>query len=272
MRRIRRISKKSVWALIEHIKRGKFEPIGAEMEFKDGSPLTGIVININDRQKFILTGKVDRIDIMDSDGNKYVKIIDYKSGNKKFDLNDVYFGMQLQLLLYIDAFIKNGEHYFSNESVNFEVKPGGIFYFNIDDPIVEYNGEIVSDKIQDMILESFKMAGLVLANESVVEGLDTDISTSSKIIPVSMKKSGEFGARSSIATEKEFNELRQAVTTKIQKIGNDIVSGKINAYPYKKGTLSACDYCSYSSICEIELKNEKDKYNKVKKHDTPKKQ
>lgn len=261
IQRIKRISKKSIWALSEHIKSGDFNPVGAELEFKDGTPITGIAISINENQKFILTGKIDRIDIMNLDGNKYVKIIDYKSGNKKFDINDVYFGMQLQLLLYIDAFIKNGVQFFGKENINFTIKAGGVFYFNIDDPIIEYNEDIVHEKLQDMILESFKMTGLVLGEMEVVKGMDKNINGSSKIIPVGIKKTGEFSSRSSIVSEEEFNKMREYVTTKIQEIGNNIVSGNINPYPYKKGNITACDYCDYSAICQIDLKEEKDKFN-----------
>ncbi|MDR3239281.1 MAG: PD-(D/E)XK nuclease family protein, partial [Clostridiales bacterium] len=132
--RIRRICKCSVWALAEHIKRGQFEPLGAEMAFSR-SVLTGIDFRLNGDRKMVLNGRMDRVDIMDSEGRRYVKIIDYKSGNAKFDLDNVCFGTQLQLLLYLNALLQNSRAFFGD---NLEVKllPGGVFYFNINDPII----------------------------------------------------------------------------------------------------------------------------------------
>ncbi len=267
IKRISRISKKSIWALSEHIKSGDFKPFGAEISFGKGQPFTSISFNINKKQKLILTGRIDRIDILDFDGNKYVKIIDYKSGAKKFDLSDLYFGMQLQLLMYLDAFIKNAVYFFGEDNIHGEVLPGGIFYFNIDDPILEYNDEIIPEKLEEMILKTFKMTGLVLKDENVVKGIDNNINGWSKIIPVQLTGNG-FSSKSSVATIEDFDVLRDHIIGKVIEIGNEIVKGNINISPYNKlgsNQSVACKYCGYKAICHIDVVEDKNKFNIVKK-------
>ena len=259
--RVRRICKRSIWALSEHIKHGAFEPYGAEVAFNASSPITGIEVNLNGGKRLVLTGRIDRVDIFDNDGKRYVKIIDYKSGNVKFDLSDVYFGTQLQLLLYMDALIKNGRELFGDK-IETEIMPGGVFYFNINDPIV--NEQQSKEAVEESLLACFKLSGLVLADKEVINAMDSGLEGESCVIPVSVRgKDGGFGARSSVMNLKEFGELRHSVEQKIIAIGNDILSGNINAFPYKKGGRTACDYCIFGASCAIEADDRPNKFNVV---------
>ena len=88
-----------------------------------------------------MNGKIDRVDVYNKDGNSYVKIIDYKSGNKNFNLQDVYYGMQLQLIVYLSELCKMGRGLFGNE-----VLPGGMFYFKINDPTIKLSEEISDEE------------------------------------------------------------------------------------------------------------------------------
>jgi ATP-dependent helicase/nuclease subunit B len=269
--RVRRICKRSIWALSEHIKRGEFEPFGAEIAFNLNSggsrsdlgdtPVTAIHISLNNEQKMTLTGRIDRVDIFDSGGKRYVKIIDYKSGNKKFSLSDVYFGTQLQLLLYIDALIKNGRDIFG-DNCDLEIAPGGVFYFNINDPVI--NEPKSGVPAEESLLECFKLSGLVLADKTVVNAMDRGLEGESAVIPVSVRKTGGgFGASSSVMDSEEFNGLRASVEERIAAIGGQILSGNIEAYPYKKGGVTACDYCVFGAVCRIEADDRPNKFNVV---------
>jgi len=260
--RVRRICKRSLWALAEHIKHGLFEPYGSEISFNASSPITGIEISLNSDTKLILTGRIDRVDIYDSGGKRYVKIIDYKSGNKKFSLTDVYFGMQLQLVLYMDALIKNGRELFGGDC-EMEILPGGVFYFNINDPIV--NEPRDSAEVEKKILDCFQMSGLVLKDETVIEAMDSGLKGESAVIPVTVLKSGAgLGARSSVMSLDEFGGLRKSVNERIAAISHDILSGNISAFPYKKGSATACDYCVFGAVCGFEADERPGKYNVVR--------
>ncbi len=273
IKRVKRIAKKSVWALVEHIKRGEFEPILTEVEFSNNSPLNAVSINLNGKQVVKITGRIDRVDVAFLNGNNYVKIIDYKTGKTKFDVSDIYFGIQLQLLLYLDAFIKNGFKLFGEDKIETKVLPGGIFYFNIDDPIIDFTNsnsmEVIekSEILEQAVLETFKMSGLVLADKNVIKKMDNTIESKSDVIPVKVLKSGEFGKGTSAATEAEFNKLCDFAVQKVVDIGNNIVEGNIDVLPYKKGTRTACEFCSFSAICKIDViaTTGKNKYNIVGK-------
>jgi ATP-dependent helicase/nuclease subunit B len=258
LKRVRRISKRSIWALSEHIKHGKFEPFGSEIAFTANSPITGIKIDLGGGRSIILTGQIDRVDIFDSSGKRYVKIIDYKSGNKKFDLEDVFFGTQLQLLLYMDAIIKNGKELFGDKCT-MEILPGGLFYFNIDDPIIDE--QETEKSFEEKLLESFKLSGLVLLDEAVVKAMDSNFTDKSAVIPISFLKSGEFGTNASLIDSEAFNKLRMTVEEKIVFFANEIMSGNIAVYPFKKGSATACDYCIFGGICGIEADDRPDKFN-----------
>ena len=286
--RVRRICKRSIWALAEHIKRGMFEPYGAEISFGAQSPITGIEIRLNGDRTIVLTGRIDRVDIFDNGGKRYVKIIDYKSGNKKFSLSDVYFGTQLQLLLYMDALIKNGRELFGGNT-NMEILPGGVFYFNINDPLINEpkaanatdepkaanatdepkaanatDEPQSGDTVEEKLLECFKMSGLVLEDSTVVNAMDCGLEGESPVIPVSVRKNGAgYGAKSSLMGCDEFNKLRVSVEEKAAAIGGDILSGNISAFPYKKGSSTACDYCIFGAACAIEADDRPGKFNVV---------
>ncbi len=249
LKRISRISKRSIWALAEHIKRGEFEPSAVEAEFSDASLLKTISVSINDRNVMKITGRIDRIDVTDINGNTYVKIIDYKSGNTKFDLTDIYYGVQLQLLLYLDAIIQNGRSLFGGGNIKAGILPGGVFYFNIDDPIIEWNDEFPKDQLDRLILKCFKMSGLVLADKEVISKMDCDLSRSSDIMPVGLSAANEFTKHSSVATDEEFTKIRNFVLAKIKEIGENILDGRIEPMPYKKGNKTPCLYCGFGAVC-----------------------
>ena len=256
LERVARISKKSIWALCQHIKAGTFSLYGSEVEFSSKSPLTGIVVEIDESRKFVFTGRIDRIDVMSANGNKYVKIIDYKSSAKKFDATDIYYGMQLQLMLYLDSILKSGEKYFNIDRTKGKLMPGGVFYFKIDDPMISISNKLDKDDLKERFLKNFKMSGLVLEDDEVIKAMDENMKQNSLIIPVSKNKDGAYSSRSdSLANEETFENIMKFTTKKVKEIGASLMDGEISPFPYKKGNANACMYCNYESICSFEPKN-----------------
>jgi ATP-dependent helicase/nuclease subunit B len=265
-RRVLRIAEKSVWALSEHIKMGDFEPYGMEVAFVCEA-VTGITLDFGGK-KFVLTGRIDRIDISDFEGKQYVKIIDYKTGTKKFSYTDVYYGMQLQLLLYLDYFLKTSK-------AAPEVLPGGIFYFNINDPVInagelkngaDFSSDEAIRELNGRILDKFKMSGLMAADLDVARAMDNTIETAagkrSRVIggvQLSDTETG-FTAGSPVAAFDDFALLREYANAKILEVGGDILRGKIDKRPYKSANVTGCDYCGYSGICKFSLIYEGKKY------------
>ena len=233
-----------------------FEPAGYEVGFGPYEALPPIVIGMADGSKLILRGKIDRVDLLDAEGNKFVKIIDYKSGTKAFDFQDIYYGLQLQLLLYLDAYLKNH----GTESY----RPGGVFYFRITDPTLSVTEELSTEELETMLYSKMQMSGLVLENETVIKAMDEVFIDpvsggmrmgSSDIIPLKYTKKGTPTASSLLATEEEYNALMAFTAKRAAAIGESMKAGVITPAPYRKQSSTPCDYCVFSSICRYEYKD-----------------
>lgn len=267
LERITRISENSIWALSNHIKCGEFKIFGTEVNFGGNSALNGIVIEINENYKFIFNGRVDRIDILDSNGNKFVKIIDYKTGNRKFELSDIYYGMQMQMLIYLNNILKNNDYFKVNED-HTKLLPGGILYFKVQDPIIDLNEELSKEEIEKLILQKFRMSGILLENNDVIKALDCNLNKKSDVIPVSVNSDGTYSKTSSIVEEKIFKNIMDYTIKKVKNIGSNIISGNFSPIPYKKENKNACLNCNYKSICSFDENNKKVfKYNNFNKID-----
>lgn len=252
IRRVKRICVTSVWALAEHIRRGSFLPAGVELDFSAGSPVTTLEVRLNRQRKLILTGRIDRVDILRADGVCYVKIIDYKSGRTRFDLSEVLLGTQLQLMLYMNALLKNGRALFGEDQIALEARPGGVFYFNIDDPILSADDELEEEQREALLLKCFRMSGLALAEPEALTGMDAGLLSDggeSLIIPVTVNKNGAFGKLSSVADLETFERLGRVVEEKIKEIGLKMTEGVIEPDPCRNKNYNVCDYCRYSAIC-----------------------
>ena len=256
IKRLKRISRRAGWTLVRHIQSGMFEPAGYEVGFGPHEALPPIVIGMSDGSKLILRGKIDRVDLLDAEGNKFVKIIDYKSGTKAFDFQDIYYGLQLQLLLYLDAYLKNH----GTESY----RPGGVFYFRITDPTQTVTEEMSAEEIEHLLYSKMQMSGLVVENETVIKAMDEVFVDpvsggmrlgSSDIIPLKYTKKGTPTASSLLATEEEYNALMAFTAKRAATIGESMKAGIITPAPYRTQNSTPCDYCVFSSICRYEYKD-----------------
>lgn len=256
--RLKRITKRAVWALTEHIKRGNFEPLEFEIGFGENYKLPPIVVELSTGEKIILTGRIDRVDILNKENQAYIKIIDYKSGNRAFNLADIFYGIQLQLLLYLDAFLESGQ-----ELLNKELFPAGVFYFKIDDPIIHSVKEMSDEELEKLLLKDLKLSGMVLEDIDIVKNMDNKLDRYSDILPVQLTKSG-FDKRSSTATLEEFNSLRELVRNIVAEIGEEILKGNVKVSPYKSKKNSSCDYCQYKSVCQFDILLEDNNYRIIK--------
>ncbi len=260
--RFKKVITRSVSIIAEQMKRGEFEIFSNEYVFGslgDGAP---IKLNLPSGEEVFLTGRVDRIDTLTLDNNTYVRVIDYKSGAKTFDLNELYYGIQIQLLVYLDAILKNSQYIMKKQAI-----PGAILYFKIDDPIIKSKIELEDDEIKEEILKKLKMNGLLLKNAELVRSMDHNMVTYSLIIPAAFKKDGDFSSTSSVVTEDEFNILREYVNKKMIELCEDMLSGKIKIEPCKKMNSSYCEYCSYSPICQFDTRFSDNKYKLIVKKD-----
>ena len=243
--RMSRILTRTVLTLQQHLKQGSFQPDDYELSFRFAENLDSIHVDLSEEEKMHLQGRIDRIDVSEDAEHVYVKVIDYKSGNKKFDLAALYYGLQLQLVVYMNAAMELE----SRKHPDKEIVPAALLYYYIDDPTIETPVELTQEQINEEILTKLRMNGVVNSDPAVVERLDRFLQDKSKVIPVEKKKDGSFSARSGILSREELHVVSAYVDTKIRQIGREILDGKIAANPYEKGNEEACTYCAYKKVC-----------------------
>lgn len=266
VKKLKRVGKRAAWTLVTQVKQGEFVPYAHEISFSTKGfeqSVPPIVIELSNGDRMMLEGQIDRVDVYDLNGKKYIKVIDYKSGSKKFSLSEVYQGLQLQLIVYLDAILENSDFFRVDE-----LYPAGVFYFKIDDPILD--SEILKGEMTESeILKALKMDGLLLEDIDIATAMDNNIleNRKSNVIPFELKKDDSISSRSKVAKLDEFMSLIEYVKETVKVIGDQITEGVTKIDPVKLGTMIGCQSCDYQSICQFDqsfgnrykhLKNYKD--------------
>jgi ATP-dependent helicase/nuclease subunit B len=249
-KRMNHIFKQTVWALTTQVRKGCFVPNNFEISFSKADHLQALEFELENNNRIELRGRIDRLDICEDDNRLYVKVIDYKSGNTEFDLLQLYHGLQLQLVVYMNAAMELEKKKHPMK----EVVPGGLFYYHIDDPVIEVGENFTEEDVRTEILRKLKPDGLVNEEEAIYRAMDAYFETKSDVIPVELKKSGEHSSRSSVVSTEEFAILSEYVNHNIMQKGNEIYSGNVEVSPFADAQKSGCDYCPYKSVCGFDIK------------------
>ena len=244
--RLKRVLTKTALVITNHIKRSGFKPVGYEIDFSEQGSYPPIIVQLPSGEKIKLIGRIDRIDMLVKEGETYIRIIDYKSGNKLFRLSDVYYGLQVQLLLYLDAILTE-----EGKDLDKKPVPGAILYFKIDDPLVKTNKDLSDDELKKEIMKRFKMKGLLIDDPEIIKEMDREMEGNSLIIPARINKDGSLG-KSQAASRHQFELLRSHVKNVIAKNCESMLSGDISIKPCKNKDSVPCDFCMYSSICAFD--------------------
>ena len=245
LKRMTRILNRTVLTLQTQLRKGSFVPERFEMSFSMIENLDALNIALNDQEKMRLRGRIDRVDTCETDDKVYVKVIDYKSGSRKFDLAALYYGLQLQLVVYMNAAVEIEQKKHSDK----KIVPAAMLYYHIDDPIVEDDGDMTPEQINAKLLQELKMTGIVNQNDEAVRLLDKEFTSKSEILPLDRKKDGSFSAYSSVIKEEDMQIVSDYVNHKIRQLGNGILNGTISVNPYEQNGSKACTYCTYKSVC-----------------------
>lgn len=254
LERMKRIAKRAVWAMEEHIRRGDFTPEEYEIAFSEKNQLDSMTFALNNGKKMIFSGIVDRMDSMEDEENKYIKIIDYKSGNMKFDFAKIFHGLQMQLMIYMNAMM---ELYEKKEGKR--VYPAGMFYFHLDDPLVEGRD---LEEVKQNLLKDMKMSGVVNEDFDLIRQMEHAGPEGYLTLPVRATKNG-FDKRSSVLNTNQLLSLGKFVEQKMTDLGNSLMRGDVSIEPYEYNGTMPCDYCKFRNVCAYE--NGVDPVKKIKK-------
>ncbi|MGN1266807.1 MAG: PD-(D/E)XK nuclease family protein [Dorea sp.] len=225
--RIKKLLERTVWALTSQLSRGDFVPSDYELRFRGG--------------------KIDRIDTCEDGDKIYVKVLDYKTGSKAFDVVALYHGLQLQLMIYMNAAVADQK----KQHPGYEIVPAGVFYYKLQDPLVDKQEE---EQIENAILKELKPDGLINLQDEVLEHLDHCQEGESLAVPVKYNKNGSLAKSSKAVSQEEFYLMMEHALRKLSDIRENILDGEIAALPYRRGQESGCDYCKYRHVCGFDVK------------------
>ena len=237
--KLERITDRTVWALGEQLKDGGYETDGCEVIFEPDNT-EAFTIQLTPELRMLLRGRIDRIDTRQEEDRLYVRVVDYKSGSQTFDLVSVYYGLQIQLVFYMEAAQEN----LRKRNGNCQIIPGGVLYYNISDPIVDRTPDMEDVDVTKAILDKLQMNGMV-----TYSSLDEQEREA-----VEEKKSGKKGGKITVVSDQQFAAMQNYVHETVRMLGQEIMQGQIQVNPYMKGQITACTWCSYKSICEFDQK------------------
>lgn len=189
-------------------------------------------------------GIVDKISYLKETNQTLVSVIDYKTGHLPSNLNNIIYGIGMQLPIYL---------YFIRRSSLFDnAKIVGFYLQKIINKDVK---AILGKSIDELKENALKLVGYSTDNEELLEKFDMTYHDSEVISSLKKKKEG-FYAYSKILSDKQMNNLDKLVDKKINEATNDILDGKFDINPKKVDKdILGCEFCSYRDIC---YKTEKD--------------
>ena len=257
--RLKRMLRRTVWALTKQLQKGNFVPKEYEISFggREGNGAT--CIPLQDGASMRLRGKIDRIDICETDDKVYVKVIDYKTGEKAFDLGELCYGLQMQLVVYMNAAVEMQQKKHQGK----QIIPAGLFYYRMKDPIVEK--QATDAEVDNAILKELRPDGVLQNSEEVLGLLDRGFTGTSQVIPAARTQNGGLSKTSKVLSAEEFSLISAFAKKQVKDTGTKIFDGQAKAEPYELAGRTACDYCPYHSVCRFDEKLEGYDYRKLEK-------
>jgi len=237
----RRLIQKSTRLLImfrDELEQSKFVPVDFEVEISDSGKVKPVVIPVEDGS-ICLVGKADRVDIFEKDGRKYMRIVDYKSGTKSFDLQYVYYGLDVQMLMYLCALNENGRPVFGN------TMPAGCMYVGANPKIVsiEKGGGLTEE--ENELWKKHPRSGIFLDDNAVLNAMDDGLG--GRYIPVKTNSQ-----KKPLVTEEEFGKLFFHIKKLLENMAQTLLSGNTLKNPVKTRKKDSCEYCVFRPYCFYE--------------------
>ncbi|MDD4760798.1 MAG: PD-(D/E)XK nuclease family protein, partial [Bacteroidaceae bacterium] len=230
----------------EEFAQSQFEPVAFELPIRMGAEHKPLELFTPDGFRIVVEGVVDRVDVMKKDGIQYVRVVDYKSGSKEFKLSDVYYGLNMQMLIYLFSLCNHFEE--NNHVHNI---PAGVLYMPAKDKVLSADRDTDEKAAKKAQRKQMKMNGILLENHEVLSAMEADLA--GIFIPAKTKKDGSFDAHSSLATLSQMGKIKGRVESLIKNLANELHKGNISAAPVDGiSRYMPCKWCDYHAICAHE--------------------
>lgn len=217
-------------------KQSDFLTDAVELEIADEGDIPPLTLQLPGGQTVKVVGKIDRVDTFQQDGKTYVSIVDYKTGNKKFDLADVYCGLNIQMMLYMHTLQQNGTARYPNAQM------AGVMYLTGDPAPASGRREAAGQK-------AYSMDGILLEEPAVLTALDK--SGQGLYLPVKHKQ-GKARSSKKLANAQKLGQIALHVEQLMKDMAGGVYSGVFDAVPLVHGTKTPCAYCAYRAACRHE--------------------
>ncbi|MBJ6363098.1 helicase-exonuclease AddAB subunit AddB [Paenibacillus sp. GCM10012307] len=247
-RKLTEIVAQAAIVLGEHARRAQFVPVGLELGFGGEGELPALVLPLDGNRQLELVGRIDRVDAAETEEGLLLRVLDYKSSSTALRLEEVAYGLSLQMLAYLDVLLTHSPQWLGREA-----KPAGVLYFHVHNPLLSSANRLEAQEARKQLLKRFKLKGLLLADDEAVKLMDGELDTGySELLPVALKREGGFYSSSSVVNDEDWKVLRRSVRRTIGKIGKRITEGEVAIAPYKMGGKSPCTHCAYKPVCQFD--------------------
>lgn len=245
-----------------HAQASGFTPVSLELPFGPGQPIPPLQFSLKNGCRMEIVGRIDRVDkAEDPDHRLLLRIIDYKSGSTDLSLADVYYGLALQMLTYLDVVLT-----YSKQWLGVQAEPAGVLYFHVHNPFLRLSDKLAPDALEDELYKSFKMKGLLSEDKAALRLTDNIAEGGhSAIAPFGLKKNGEFYKGSSVAGTEEFDRLRNHTKNMMKQVGDRITDGDVRIAPYRLKDRVPCTYCLYRPVCQFDQSQPGNAFRQLKK-------
>ena len=243
--RLKKTAKTSLEIMRSHFQKGAFEPLGYELTFAEGGDLDPICIALPEGS-VSLRGKIDRADRVETEDGVFYRVVDYKSGNKEFDLSEVYHGLSIQLMVYMDTLLEN------RQKAGEKALPAAAVYYRLTDPVIRAMPQSGEEEIRAQIEEKMKLEGMIVTEQAAMAAMDQcPAGGKSTVAAIKQNANGTYRGTSvyKSVTLEQYERLREHVREIIREIAADMMSGTIEAKPYRDKKIHPCGSCSYRAVC-----------------------
>ncbi|MCK8061428.1 MULTISPECIES: PD-(D/E)XK nuclease family protein [unclassified Fusibacter] len=265
-KRLKGVLIEGIGHIADQINLGNFSNVMNELSFGVGLEVDAppLVLETEDGKRILLEGKIDRLDIVKTKTGDYLRIIDYKSGQQKLNLGDVYEGLSLQLMLYLDVATSHAK-----VITGAQANPFGAFYFRVTEPMIETDVIFDPADLKEQLLEAFKMDGVCIKDMDLILQSDRSIEETgkSKVVNAKLKASGELGDADHLLEPDELELVMNYAKEKAKEIATTLYSGEIGIRPVKESQKTACDWCEFRSICQFDEKKHDEDFKRIPKRD-----
>ena len=237
--RIKSTAVKLVLHMVQELSQSDFTPVDFELGVGDEIP--AYVIDLGDGRSLAVRGSVDRVDSCERDGVRYIRVVDYKTGVKHFNLYDIIYGINLQMFLYLSAIKSGGEARYGGA-----ITPAGVLYMPAVSPTVSADYGADEDSIRREVLKEYRMRGVVLDDEDVITAMEHD--KKGVYIPVTFKGDTVSAGEESLATLEQMGAIFRRIDFLLKQMAEALFDGEVGAVPLK-GEYDGCQYCRYSAVC-----------------------